>query len=362
MINLDNMKQLLQAGDEHTLSIYLDVDRSKQENQSAQPAWRIFLKDAINEAESQAKKHESWRKLKQRFDNFFDDYDPQVKGLAVFFTPDDEQVYELPVPVTSRWHYGKPLIAPLLWAIDEYEPYLIVRVDREKAEIITAYLGNITVEDKLESDLYLYDFEQKTIMPAIALSTAGSNPVTTGSNRDVFQNTINEHIAQFHREVVDHIETQVNQHPHIRIIISGEEQSAHAVRNLLPQRLTESVVEVKPIPMYLNERQVFDQVLPDALNYEREQEIALVQQVIDFAKAGGRGALGRKDVELALQMQRVETLLLPWPTDNAVEATELSAQVFESGGKVELVHDAAAYLLEQEGGIAARLYYAIEPT
>jgi len=85
----------------------------------------------------------------------------------------------------------------------------------------------------------------------------------------------------------------------------------------------------------------------------------LVQQVIDFAKAGGRGALGRKDVDMALTMQRVETLILPWPTDDEKKATEYSARAFESGGRVELVHGAAADRLRQEGGIAARLYYTL---
>ncbi len=350
MINLERIQQLLTEDTRPTLSIYLDVDEAKPENQAAQPAWKIFLKDAIHEAEVKVTKSEGWRKLKQRLDDYFDGYSPQAKGLVVFFTSEDEQAYELPVPVNSRWLYGKPLIAPLLWAIDAYEPYLIVRVDREKAEVLTAHLGDT-----------VYEFEE-AILEAPLPVIEGARGLTQGSARESVQNMINEHIAQFHRQVVDHLETQVKKQPHIRIMISGEEQSAHAVRNLLPERLAGSVIEVKPLPMYLSERQVFDHLLPDALAYERAQELNRVQQVIDFAKAGGRGALGRKDVELALQMRRVETLLLPWPTTDEVEANELSERAFASGGKVEWVRGAAADRLNQEGGIAARLYYTIEPS
>src|SRR5215216_8023317 len=165
MVDMDNVKQMLWQGGEQTLSIYLDVDAAKQENQAAQPAWRIYLKHAINDIEGQAKNTEGWPQTKARFDAFFNGYEANSKGLAVFFTPEAEQIYELPVPVETRWFFGKPLIVPLLWALDEYEPYLIVRVDQEKGELITAYLGNATVEEKLESDLYAYDFEQKILMP-----------------------------------------------------------------------------------------------------------------------------------------------------------------------------------------------------
>jgi hypothetical protein len=356
MLNLDELKQMIMEteGGESTLSLYLDVDPGKQENQSTQPAWRIILKDILRDVENQHKSGAGWQAIKERFDAFFESYNVNSKGLGVFFTPTSERIYELPVPVESRWAFGKPLIAPLLWAIDEYEPYLIVMVDQEKAELLTMYLGSAKVEDRLESDLESYEFKQKTLMPS------GAQGITEGSNRDAFQSTINAHVNRFHREVVQHIEELVKKNSHIRIIVGGEEQAAHAVYDLMPQHLTDTVVKVMPIPMRSNQAQVMEQVLPVATEYEREQEMNLVDQVIDFAKAGGRGALGRKAVEEALVMQRVETLILPWPATDDHEATDLAARAFASGGAVELVHGAAAARLKEEGGIAARLYYTLQ--
>lgn len=358
MINLDDVKQMIGQANEQTFSLYLDVDESKQENQSAQPAWRINLKNALDALEKQAQDVRLARAIKARVADFFDDYVPDVKGFAGFFTVDSQQTYDLPVPVKSESTFGKPLIVPLLWAMDEYEPYLIVMVDQEKAELITAYFGSVTVEDKLESDLQAYDFGQKTLMPATS-GIAGGHELTEGSNREAYQNMINEHIARFHREVVEHVDDLAKKHPHIRIIVGGAEHSIHAVHDLLPERLAEHVVTVQSIPMRFSAREIFDQVLPLAINYERDQEMNLVEQVIDFAKAGGRGALGSKAVDEALTMQRVETLLLPWPSDNETAANELSARAFASGGTVELIHGAAADRLKHEGGIAARLYYTL---
>lgn len=358
MVTLEDIKQLVTQGDTPTLSLYLDVDLAKQENQAANPAWRIYLKHAINDIEADAKNTDDWLEIKKRFDAFVDDYTPDEKGLAAFFTPTAEQVYRLPVPVENRWSFGKPLIAPLLWAVDEYEPYLIVMVDQEKAQLITAYLGNTTVEDRLETDVYEYDFGQKTLMPATS-AVVGGHPLTQGSNREAYQNMINEHTARFHREVVDHLEKLVQKHPHIRIVIGGEEHSAHAVRGYLPKQLEPSLVGVLPIPMKTGEHEILERILPEAMEYERKQELDLVQEVIDFAKSGGRGALGRKAVDEALTMQRVETLLLPYPAEDEAEATDFSARAFESGGTVELIHGEAADRLREEGEVAARLYYAL---
>lgn len=362
MVAIDDLKTLLVQGDEHTLSLYLDIDRAKQENQSSQPAWRIYLKDALNEVETQQRKHPAWQAIKARVDAFFADFEPDAKGFAAFFTPDSEQTYELPVPVEGRWYFGEPLIVPLLWAIDEYEPYLIAMVDHEKAELLTAYLGSTTLEGELKSDLEEYDFAEKTLMPATgAIAGNEGQGVTAGSNREAYQNMINEHIARFHREVVDEIVRLAEKHPNIRIVLGGEERSAHAVQKMLPERFTAFVVGVLPIPFHLSQQQVLPQVLPAALDFERAQETKLVQEVIDFAKSRGRGALGRKDVDMALTMQRVEKLILPYPLVDEVDATDLTRRAFESGGSVELVHGAAADLLNEEGGVAARLYYALTP-
>jgi hypothetical protein len=358
MINLDNVKQMLAQGSNQTLTLYLDVDASKQENQATQPAWRIFIKDALQEAENTAKDADGWQQIRERVEQFAESYKPEVKACAAFFTADEQNIYELPIPVEQQWSFGKPLIVPLLWAIDEYEQYLIVMVDKEKAELLTAYLGGTTVESRLESDIDEYDFQEKTLMPATS-AVAGGHPVTQGSNREAYQNMINEHIARFHRDVVQQVEEFARKHPGIRVIIGGEEQSAHAVHNLLPEHFSGSLVGILPIPMKLSDGEILQHIQEPAQEYERNRELELLNQVIDFAKSGGRGALGRKAVDEALTMRRVELLLLPYPLDNTAEASKLSARAFESGGSVELLHGEAGVRLTDEGGVAARLYYAL---
>jgi Bacterial archaeo-eukaryotic release factor family 10 len=358
MVNFDDVKQLLAENGGQILSLYLDVDGAKQENQASQPAWRIYLKDALDALETQFKPVEIRQSLRERVDAFFNSYAPDSKGLVAFFTADSERIYELPVPVEPRWHFGDPLILPLLWTLDEYEPYVIVRVDQEQAELITAYLGRVQVEDRLENDLFSYDFAEKTFMPPTSV-VVGGHLTTAGSNREAYQSMINEHIAGFYREVVEHVTALQKQQPKTRIIVGGSEQAAHAVRELLPEQLMEVIDDVVALPRYLSGREVLQQVLPITQAYEREQEMKLVEQVIDFAKAGGRGALGRQAVVQALEMKLVELLILLWPTPDEAQANDLTLRTFASGGTVEFAYGAAADRLREEGGIAARLYYPL---
>jgi len=162
-----------------------------------------------------------------------------------------------------------------------------------------------------------------------------------------------------YRDVVTHLQNLMEKHQARRVILGGSEQSAHHVQSLMPQTMADQVVAVLPIPIHADSKEMIERSQPVALEYERKEEMRLVEQLIDLAKAGGRGALGRKAVMNALQQQRVELLLAPWPIDNDQFAAELVMLTFASSGQIELVHGEAADRLNQDGGLAAPLYYAL---
>ena len=360
MIDLADIKQMVTQTDEHTLTLYLNVDNAVDENQAENPAWRIWMKNKLNELDSFGKRQTaSWDGIRGRTERFFENYQSTSKGLVFFAGADYEQVFELPMATENQGWFGRAQIAPLLWLLDEYEPYLIVLVDQEKARFFVAQLGSIGFREGLEVDIEGYDFGERTIMsnPGPGIDNGS---VHGGTGKEDFQNMLDEHRTRMYRQVAGAIETYVNQRHLRRYIIGGSEQAAHAVHNLLPQKLADACVAITNIPMRLSTNEILEQVQPKAIEHERQEEMHIVQETIDFAKASGRGALGMKAVMEALEMQRVELLILPW---SDVEAdglrTDLPLRVFASGGSVELVHGEAADLLKREGGIAARLYYAL---
>jgi hypothetical protein len=355
MIQLDDVKQLLSQTGDQTLTLYLTVDPAARENQAATPAWRIWLKDALKGIEDGLNGDGAWPDIRERVESYFADYQPNSKSLALFAGPDFQQVYELPVAVENQATFGAMPVAPLLWVMDEYQNYLIVMVDQQRAFFYTAYLGEIGFQQDMKLELDTDDWREKTgAPPSTSVSSLGR-----GSSQDDYEDRVEENVRRFYRQVGEQIADFVTRQGIKRVVLGGSEQSAYAVRDLLPEHLAKAVVDVLPIPMRCNVKEIMERVQPRALDYERETETALVEEVIGLAKAGGRGALGREAVMQALDMQRVEVLVAPWPVADSDSFKEIPARVFASGGSVELVHGEAAERLQAEGGLAARLYYAL---
>src|SRR3990172_3646894 len=73
--------------------------------------------------------------LAQRITRQVETTRPRGRGLAIFAAPGLWREYVLPVPLTNRAQDGRPDVVPVLWAVDGYEPYALLAVDREHARI-----------------------------------------------------------------------------------------------------------------------------------------------------------------------------------------------------------------------------------
>ena len=151
-----DLADLIEAERADVLSVSLDVDPSRPEHQGQNPAYRIWLRNALRQT-LEAIPKEARRgadELAQRIIRHVETNRPRGRGLAIFAAPGLWREYVLPVPLTNRAQYGRPDVVPVLWAVDEYEPYAILAVDREHARILIAYLGRTTTvdEETLELD------------------------------------------------------------------------------------------------------------------------------------------------------------------------------------------------------------------
>jgi peptide subunit release factor 1 (eRF1) len=298
-----------------------------------------------------------WEAIKSRVMTFIDDYKPSSKTLAVFATADDLISHELPISLDSRSGYGEALVSPLIWALDEYERYLVVVVDQERAKFMTAYLGRANTLSELTIDIDDYDFAERTQMPP---SDSDNTMLRQGNNRESYEDMISEFRHRFYKDIASEITTLVEKTQADRVIIGGAERSAHAVKDILHASIQDKVTGILPIPMQLSDADVASQILTHAQNVERDYELDLVKQIIDRAKSGGRGALGKDDVKRALQMGQVETLVLPFPPQDEDFATEVTLLALQNNCQVELVHGSSASTLQDEGGVGAMLYYSLE--
>ena len=359
MLTLNDVKQIVSSYDSPLFSLYLHTDPSRQENQATTPAWHIEFKNMLQNTEESISEADmpDWEAIKSRVKQFMRDYKPEGKTLAVFTTSDDLMWYELPISLDSRSGYGEALVSPLIWALDEYERYLVAVVDQERAKFMTAYLGRANTMSELTIDIDDYDFAERTQMPA---SDSDNTMLRQGNNRENFEDMISEFRHRFYKDIASEITMLIEKTQADRLIIGGAERSAHAVNDLLHSSIQDKVTGILPIPMQSSDADVASQILTHAQNVERNYEVDLVNQVIDRAKSSGRGVLGKDDVKQALQMGQVETIVLPFPPQDEEFATEVTLQALQNNCQVELVHGRSASTLQDEGGVGAILYYTLE--
>lgn len=346
-------------GADQTLSLYLRVDPAAEDNQSGTPGWRIWLKNALRGLAA-ANDATALPGLRARAWRFAETLRPECKAIAAFFfaAPEAEEVFALPVPLAaSEIAFGRPAVAPLLWLLDEYEPIVVARVDAEKARLFVARMGRAGGGEARSLDLDEYDFREKTMAPT---GRGEGDRVRGGNNRDAFAATVEDHVRRFHREVAGRCAELLEETGARRLILGGDAVAAHAVAALLHPNAARALVGVVPVPVAAGDQAAADLLLPVALAAERAHERALVDEVVDLARARGRGALGREAVLERLRRGQVELLLVPWPLRDAGLRADLPERALAAGAEIELVAGEAAERVEREGGLAARLYYAAE--
>lgn len=339
---------------ENVLSLYLVVDPSDERNRG-EPKWPIFLKNALSDIEKELDPEQTkqwktvrlsdqsyktkWARTRLRLDSFIGGYKPEGKTLVLFVGPNRLLSHELPVALSNLAHYGKPQIAEFLYALDEYQEYLVVLFAQDRARAVNLFLGESADDVTVHVDQTWNRKLRKTAHDA-ALSDRLD---------EIDRRFAREAAAELDRHFLDSDDVE-------RIIFGGNMQLAHAVRNYLHPSVADQVVAMMPIPIDTPVHEIAAQIRPVAETSEREFEKHLVDNLISRAKAGGRAVLGPEAVNQALERHAVSELVLPYPAD-MVDAEALLVKALYSSADTEFVEGAPAETLREAGGIGAFLYY-----
>jgi hypothetical protein len=343
-----DLERLLRDAPDDVLSLYLHVDPSDPANEHATPHWRYELDRwlASTAQELPEARRGRFEAAREQVEGRLADAPIAGRTLVLFATPDSVHATSLPFALPVVHEFGPPRVDPLLWAIDEYEHYLIVLVDRDRVRAVGAYLGNPQAESpKLEPDGH---------WGAKHFSRTGHSQ-NAESHEQAWQH-------RWLRAVAAELQTQLANEPGAaRIILAGADEQAKALRQALPTALRRAVIGVVAMPFDLEDHQVIERIQPLAVTHERRVELDIVRSVIDRANQGDRGALGDQAVGEALDAHQVRRLILAAPPVDPELTADFVRRSFTCAAKVEFVHGEAASLLREHGkrgGVAADLYWS----
>ena len=346
--------------EEHVLSAYVDTD---QKDPAARGAWKTDLETQVARirkelAEDQEDAFEAaWEGLREALrheeEGFF-----RGRGLVAFVAPDGVRHLEkLPISTKTlvRWEQGIR-VAPYVRALKQNRPIQIALADKERVRLLSYQEGELTEHDEVDADTAMGDVGE------IGVAKRGAQ----GSGRrgetasDQAQRILDHETGRMLKEVVSHLDDRINGDG--ALILGGTPEGVGRLSDAIPQRLKGRLAEDTSLHLGMSLAEIKDAVRELASGLTQAEQDEFVGQVMNAARSGGKGALGREETETALREMRVDTLILsrnflwdqPDLADHCVgTAFAQDAEVLELGGE-------AGELLDEEAeGIGARLRFRV---
>jgi len=309
MVDAQVLAELTEVEHPDILSVSLDVDPTKPEHQTPNPAYRIWAHEAIREilaGLSDAARAKAARAAREVLAHLEKGPVPG-RGVMIFAGPGVWHVFVLPFPLPRRVQYGYPDVFPVLWAMSEYTAYATVIVRKGYARIVVTYLGGTVAVGEETLELDTSDWRFKAGRPDTYVRRVGIG-VGRGAQADTFDARVDEQYRRFWRQVA-----QATAHAlaglHVeRVILGGPEEATAALRPLLPAEVQRRIIGLVPIPVHVTLADIRDRTLPLALAEHHRRESGLVATVV-ARTADGRGTSGRAATLGALSQGAVETLI-----------------------------------------------------
>lgn len=312
---------------------------------------------------------------------------PEGRSLVVFAGADPEEAYDayslqsrLPFLAATDGvlaHWGRPLVAPLLFALDQHERYAVVYAAADRVRVFEAFLGQIEeISDHVRSadPEQWRDYRQARGSPGVGLAVASRG----GADVDRFRDRMEEATARLYRNLLPELERRLEEERVDRVIVMGVPGNAAAFKDAMGKSLQERVVATLPPPA--NPDAPPREWLPFVTDTIAAAEAEHEQKLVDRLREEGVG--GVDECLAMLQDGRLHLIVVPWSTSvtvyrgsdgrvaaSAEEARALAPEggepealslieilpelVRSTGTRLELVEGAAEErLVEELGGMA----------
>ncbi len=317
----------IEPHDTPVLSLYLDVNRGN--DATADKAFALRAAQALRELplDKQYVARISER-LKIEFAR------PEGRTLALFTGEDPDDTLgayylqtELPFLEDSDGalaHWGRPLVGPLLFALDQRERYAVVYVAEARVRVFEAFLGQIQeLNDhglEVDTDEWV-PYREARRSPAVGV---GGVAARGGADVDSFKTRLAEASARLYRSLTPRLERNLDEERVDRIILMGTPGNLAAFQEVLPDAVKSKVVGTLPPPP--NPDADAPEWLPLVQELVADAEEAHELALLDRVREEGVGGL--QETLSLLQDHRLHSLVMPWnglPTVYRVPSGRVSA-------------------------------------
>ncbi|MEE4271121.1 MAG: hypothetical protein V2I67_05585, partial [Thermoanaerobaculales bacterium] len=274
-----------------TLTLYLDIDQSKQANRK-----RGFVVQAEALLKDLKATHGPDRRLAEanrRALALVKKLRPKGKSALVVINTSVKlaELFELGLPfaASAHWRTGA-FLRPIVEAMDEHERYGVVLTSTTRARLFIVHVGQISEHEDLISD-----------------TTARSKALGTDQWRSQGRREMrhDEEVVLHTKKVIDALRDLALRQPFDRLIVAGTKKATAQLERLLPRRLQGKLVRTLSMPVTATKKEVLEGVLKLQQRIEREQETALVDGLEAELHDRGKAVAGFAPVVDAINQGRV---------------------------------------------------------
>lgn len=344
------------------LTVYLD---GKASDFAERNAWKRRLDRQIAEARKAVngqtpEEDGAFGKALERIQAELKEYDAFLpdRGWVGFASPDEliyGQPVRVPMPDLVRWEEGIR-VAPYVRALKQERLVLTVLVDSRRARVFEYRDGELSEPKNLNAETFLGDLTDVN-MSKRATSHSG---VRGKTGTDAAQRFLEVGSERMLKKLMELVTESVGSDG--ILVLGGTPEAVAQAKGYLPQQVQDRVVVQSALRVDASDPEVRDELEKAASELNQQLQGGLLDEVVNQAKSGGRGALGPEAVEQALREARVDTLLLSrnFIRGSTDYADHLVGAAFEQHADVEELSGEGADRLDVDGeGVAARLRYTV---
>lgn len=278
------------------VSLYLNLQPGQTGKDQHQAFVRKEFKARAGTYPANSPERESLDRDLQKIAEYLEnDLNPAANGLAVFACSAGElfEVIETTAPIEQHWLYisDRPHLYPLARLESQHPRYAAVIADTNSARIVVFATGEVVAEREVKG-----------------VKTRWT------SEGGLSQARYQRHIANFHlqhaKEVVDTLERIVQQEGIEQILISGDAVITPLLKEQMPKRLLEKVVDHFRLDSRANGEELVAATRDAMARINERTDREKVEQAVGSYRAGGLGVVGPEATLAALVKGQVDELLI----------------------------------------------------
>ncbi|MCI0390410.1 MAG: host attachment protein [Acidobacteria bacterium] len=352
------------------VSLYLNTQADQNGRDNFDAFVRREFKARAKNWTANTPERESFNRDTDRINEYLrDELRPSSNGAAIFACSAEGDFFEAvqfdaPIEENHLYTSYQPHIYSLARFIDHYSPYIALVADTN-----TAHLYVFGAGEELE--------QRSVISPKVNRTMIG------GWSQARYQRHIDNYHLHHAKEVVEELDRVAREENIERIVLAGDEVIIPLLREHLPQRLQEMVINVLRLDITTPEHEVMKASFEVVRAHDARKDAEKVEKLLDKYLGSGFAVTGARDTLIALTLGQVEEVLVSASeqdvhddlvgkeaelvpgipegvvgngvTRNAVIADELVARACQTDAEVTFIEDAAR--LAAHGGVGAKLRY-----